>query len=281
VRLLALLQKIPDQAGKKEIHLLRTSVRRLEAQLNEPPAKVAKALKRLRRKAGRVRDVDVHLDLLKTPPAAKGSRTVAAQEQWQTLRKILKEQRAEQLESLRAVVKDSTGVLLKRLPALAEAASAVEPKADEAHQRSEQARERYQRWSRTIPSDAEHFHQLRIDTKHLRYTLEPLENFEEAAELVGRLKEVQDAIGNWHDWATLHELAEESLDPAAAAPVCQALRARANREYRKARRTAEAVRNWMSGRKPVASVHELDGERDLVTHSNVTPIDATPSQQVG
>ena len=94
---------------------------------------------------------------------------------------------------------------------------------------------------------------MRINTKNLRYTLEPMESFEEPAELVAKLKEVQDAIGTWHDWATLHELATKQLDGPGAESVCKELEARAEREFRNAHRTAHIVREQMSRRKPVAS----------------------------
>ena len=110
IRLLALLERIADHAGKQEVHLLRTTVRRLEVQLPHPPAKLAKSLKALRRKAGKVRDIDVHLDLLKSPllprgtaPRRTGSASAVPPAQ-RKLRRLLKDKRTRQLAYLRKLV---------------------------------------------------------------------------------------------------------------------------------------------------------------------------------
>lgn len=266
VRLLALLERIPSRAGKKDVHLLRTTVRRLEVQLEKCPSKVAKALKRIRKRAGRVRDTDVHLGLLDDAPESHVASTDPAAQDWKQLRKVLKKRRSKYLSSLRSTISDLAPLLRRRLPALAEAADGRELTAAEADQQTARAREHYLRWSRTVPSDPERLHRMRINTKKLRYALEPLEAFPESAELAARFKEVQDAIGTWHDWLTLQELAEKSLDasgvpskPAAGLlgrgsnAVCVALRAHAGSEFHKAHRTAQDVRNWITAR------HEPEG----------------------
>jgi CHAD domain-containing protein len=252
VRLLALLGKISGRASKKDVHLLRTTVRRLEVQLGEAPPKVARALKRVRRRAGKVRDTDVHLGLIEEACRAPGARSAEESAEWMKLRKVLKERRAKYLESLRSEISDYAPVLRRRLPAAAEAVSDNEVTATDAHAQAKRARERYLRWARAVPSDPERLHRMRINTKNLRYALEPLERFEEAAKLVARFKQVQDAIGNWHDWLTLEELAQKSLRGAGSKAVCAALRARAGRDFRKAHRCAESVRDWIGGGRPTA-----------------------------
>jgi CHAD domain-containing protein len=256
IGLLALLEKIPDHAGKEDVHRLRTNVRRLEIQLGKQiPAKVAKALKALRKNAGEVRDLDVHLGLLKTPLLVTNipSRREAESETRKKLSKILKSERDRHVELLRDEIADVAPHLKANLPTLVERYPHASTAAKEAHRRTQKARTQYLHWTRRILDDPEHLHQLRIDSKKLRYSLEPLEEHQESAEMAEKLKQVQDAIGSWHDWATLDEFAERELSAADAKGVVGAIRARTGREHRKALRTAQSVRTWMNGSKPVAS----------------------------
>lgn len=243
VRLLALLQKLPTHSGKVTVHRLRTTVRRLEARLGKCPSKIARALRSLRKRAGKIRDLDVHGGLLKPTLL---SRTQANREALSQLRDILMGKRDRHLESLRCVVAEAAPLLVDKLPLLAEEASATIFGVDEPHARVERARLRYMQWTRNVPDDPERLHRLRINTKKLRYSLESLEDSTEAAELVAKFKRVQDAIGSWHDWATLSQLAERKLESSETEPLRAALLARSEREYRKARRTAASVRDQLT-----------------------------------
>jgi CHAD domain-containing protein len=260
VRLLALLQTIPNRAGKKEIHLLRTSVRRLEAQLHAPPASLARAMKQLRRKAGKLRDIDVHLGLLETPPAVKGLPASASHGQWSRLRAELKRQRSRRTEKLRELVAELAPLLQRRLPASAESTSLrPAPQAAAVEQRLDGARRSFLRWVRRVPSDPLRFHQLRIKVKNIRYTLEPLAAASaEAAGLVEQLKRAQDAIGNWHDWATLQALASGVLEGEDGAAACRALEARTTREFRRAQRIVAAAGRALGRGRSAAGVHPND-----------------------
>jgi CHAD domain-containing protein len=262
IRLLALLEKVSARAGAEEVHRLRTTVRRLEVQLGSPPARIAKSLKILRRKAGKVRDIDVHLGLLKPPllsPPPAHRRKVAASpdagpqltpqprpQPQDKLRQILKDKRDRQFGALRALVAEAAPLLESRLPAFVERCPQATVSLRDARQQAGRARQRFLQWTRDIPGDEQGLHELRIRTKKLRYSLEPLEACEEAAGVVAKLKQVQDAIGRWHDWQTLEQLAARYLDSSDAAPARDALHARCACEYRRARRTAQSVRSWMS-----------------------------------
>jgi CHAD domain-containing protein len=253
-RLLSLLEKSP--ARKQDVHLLRTTVRRLEVRLGNTPAKIAKTLKDLRKKAGRVRDIDVHLGLLKSPLLPKSSADCDSVSAMQDeLRQVLKAKRERHLDSLRDAVAAAAPLLQARLPVLAASSTlGVSTSARDAHRQASQARDRFLQWTRPVPEEDDKLHQLRIRTKKLRYSLEPLEAFPECVELAAKLKQVQDHIGRWHDWATLSQLAQHELHSCEAEPLCAALRRRSGSQYRRARRAAESARSWMTGGKPVASV---------------------------
>jgi len=264
IHLLALLEKVSARAGIEDVHRLRTTVRRLEVQLGAPPArgadKVAKSLKSLRRKAGRVRDLDVHLGLLK-PPLLPMDPLAKLQDK---LRRVLKDKRDRQLVSLRARVAKAAPLLESRLPALVERAPHAAAPARDAHQQTIRARQRFLQCTHEIPADEEGLHQLRIQTKKLRYSLEPLQACEEAAALVAKFKQVQDAIGTWHDWATLEQLAGRALDPDESAALRNALHAHCERAYRRARRTAQSVRDWMQEAHPAVPVSNGDASPKLI-----------------
>jgi CHAD domain-containing protein len=264
VRLLALLGKMADKGDEEDVHKLRTTVRRLEVQLGQCPSKIAKSLKSLRRKAGKVRDVDVHLGLLRsslfTGPAAAPNAAAVCDK----LRRALESERERHVESLLRVVEDAAPLLEARLPKVVQHAAKPEPGARAAHHFTNAARLKFLQWTRSIPEEGAPLHRLRIDAKKLRYSLEPLSAFAESAEVAEHLKQVQDAIGTWHDWATLLELAGRELGSGASEPAYAAMEVRTTREFLKARHTAERVRQWMIAAKPAAAARRGSSSQTLI-----------------
>jgi CHAD domain-containing protein len=264
VRLLALLEKMTDHADPDDVHKLRTTVRRLEVRLVHRPPKVAKSLRSLRKRAGKVRDIDVHLELLKaslfTAPAPIGKASSVRDQ----LRSALKSKRTRHEDSLLRLVADAAPLLESKLPKAVRQSAVPEPDASTASQRTAEARQRFLQWTRSIPEAGAQLHRLRIDAKKLRYSLEPLSAFVEAAEMVDRLKQVQDAIGSWHDWATLLELANRELDSPDSEPAYAALEGRVTREFNKAHRIGERVRQWMESAKPAASALHGNSSQNML-----------------
>jgi CHAD domain-containing protein len=268
VRLLALLGKMADKGDEEDVHKLRTTVRRLEVQLGQCPPKIAKSLKSLRRKAGKVRDVDVHLGLLRsslfTGPAAAPNAAAVCDK----LRRALESERERHVEALLRVVEDAAPLLEARLPKVVQHAAKPEPGARAAHHFTNAARLKFLQWTRSIPEEGAPLHRLRIDAKKLRYSLEPLELHGEAAELTAQLKQVQDAIGCWHDWATLQQRALEAFDAPHRTPdsahLCAALRARAALQYRQARHIVRSVRASLVGARPAASATSKHAPQTLI-----------------
>jgi CHAD domain-containing protein len=168
-------------------------------------------------------------------------------------------------------------MLQAQLPELVQQLSRPAWTLQEARHQASSSRRHYLQWTHSIPDDEQRVHQLRIRTKKERYLLEPLQNCKEAVEVAERFKQVQDAIGQWHDWATLAELAERSFDSSkdsskysskdsskdssGAAGVLHALHARVGREYRRARRSAESVRSWMTGSRSAKASTPAAGAR--------------------
>ena len=270
-RLLGLLRNLPRRAGVDVIHRLRTSVRRLEAQLEMPragadaglfrcPPKVARALRALRKKAGRVRDVDVHLAMLSDPFfASREARRLRA-----PLVRRLRAERATHLEALRECALRVRPRLERKLPELAMPAEVSGDHA-EAVRLSAQVRRRFLELSHPIPEDGARLHRLRIDAKHLRYGLELYDGFVEAERLLAQLRKVQQAIGEWHDWATLYALAlstfTEDLLTEASKQFLALLERRVAREFTGACRAVHKAR-----------LHVIAMDEEI-------PLPANPAQQ--
>ncbi len=268
IRLLALLEKMTDRADPDDVHKLRTTVRRVEVRLVHCPPKVAKSLRSLRKQAGKVRDIDVHLELLKVPLFTAPAPVGKAARVRDQLRSALNSKRTRHEDSLLYLVADVAPRLESKLPRVVRQSDVPEPDASTARQRTAEARQQFLQWTRSIPEAGAQLHRLRIDTKKLRYSLEPLSAFAEAAEMADRLKQVQDAIGSWHDWATLLELACQQLRSPNSEPAYAALEGRVTREFNKARRIAERVRQWMEsaeqGAKPTAPASRGNSSQNLL-----------------
>ena len=270
-RLLGLLRNLPRRAGVDVIHRLRTSVRRLEAQLEMPhaaaedglfrcPPRVARALRTLRKKAGRVRDIDVHLALLSDPQfSSPSARRLRA-----PLLRHLRASRAVHLRALRQRALKVRPRLERKLPELLRRAEFTEDPATAARL-SAQVRQRFLELSRNIPEDAALLHRLRIDAKHLRYGLEPHGRFESAEPLLAHLRKVQQAIGDWHDWATLHELARRILTQPGAGEFLAQLQQRTAREFTRARRSVHKARLRMLNMDDAGSVPPLQAMQQTLT----------------
>jgi CHAD domain-containing protein len=211
----------------RAVHQLRTTIRRFETLLpaadeTSPGAerRLRKQLDRLRKRAGKVRDADVHLQALAT--LARGS----AGEAYERVREALKKEREKRQKRLaRALAAERERGLLKRLRQVVGHA-AVHPSAgaEDGERILALVRERFARaLEAATPLGAENLHAFRIQTKRLRYLAESAGPG--AATTVAQLKRVQDAAGAWHDWLTLCQRAEQVLAEAPT-PLLAAMRAR-------------------------------------------------------
>jgi CHAD domain-containing protein len=175
----------PDKAA---VHRIRTTTRRIEAQLelfamlpHLPPHKkeARKALgllKKLRRAAGRVRDLDVQRDLVDNEGTAKNGNSRPASElrkEANGLGRTLKRKRDEEATHLQQLLKkhraDYPHVFEKLLDALAPAASLTLTEA----RLTTLIREWFtQRTPRSAPQNTAQFHDIRKRAKLARYLAE-------------------------------------------------------------------------------------------------------------
>jgi len=230
------LDKLAKKPASKNIHKFRTYGRRVETILSElgPDGrplqkKLLKQLKRLRKKAGRVRDLDVQvatLRSLKIPqePAHKVQLfRVLAEERDKDEKKIVDAFDKNTVRSLRRRLKhasrevDTGGAKDPLIMALAELAQL--------------GRDHLALTEKTL-------HQYRVAGKRARYLAEVAGKSSAADQMIKQLKHMQDVIGDWHDWLKLTERAEELFGSSQESALVAALR---NITRAKFRQAAEAL----------------------------------------
>lgn len=251
-RLRRLLEQTGQAAEVERVHHLRTHTRRLEALLQAPPAtsfqgkrKLLKRLKRLRRRAGKVRDLDVQMEALAS--LSRGAAASACQD----LQRRLQQGRERQAGKLRRRLRGAkSGKLQKGLQAAEKHLCAAGSHRDQSASRQAAATV-HRRFARmkppadTVP-DAQ-LHAWRIQCKHLRYRLEALGDDARTRRMIAALKRIQDAVGTWHDWLTLTQSAETLLPAKRSAALLPALQRATARRRRQALRVIASVRTqWGS-----------------------------------
>lgn len=204
----------------KAVHKLRIETRRVEAQLlllermrGLPPfgkeaARVRKHLKKLRRAAGRVRDLDAQRDLLKREATKPGAHDHA--NAMVKLRKQRREQAADDL--LKQIEKRQTKLahaLEKLLNALDAVADLQLPAAELLAIVEKQFRK--SRELRLQEPATDDLHALRKTAKVARYLAEGASGSRRAMQAARRYESLQKAGGNWHDWLELAAEAKEEL----------------------------------------------------------------------
>jgi CHAD domain-containing protein len=238
----------PDE---RHVHKLRTSIRRCEAvlhtsnySLSDKEQQTAKRLKKVRKAAGEVRDLDIHIGLLtndefKAPimngsPALleselRAARKKAVKKLDAELKKAHAKQLAKKAESLckRSVKELPNDVLPGTTKALEELAKGV------------------------ALDDAESVHEVRIELKRVRYALEASDQKANEA-LVNGLKRVHDTIGEWHDWTTFADIAGEYL-PKRSPLVTQARRVAAKLFVKAIEETSAFLATYRQPRKAPAA----------------------------
>jgi CHAD domain-containing protein len=221
--------------NKKAVHTLRTSTRRVEAQLqlltmlpDLPPhqkqsRKATRLLKKLRRAAGKVRDLDVQRGLIGNEAAGNngGSRpSPEVRKQAHELRLTLKRKREDAAENLLQLLQEHRSefplVFEKLLDVLSRAESIS---LTEAHLTA-LVREWYaQHTPASAPQDPAQLHDIRKRAKLARYLAESApESAAAAHRLAAHFEALQQAGGEWHDWLLLHQLSASELGKSAQLP---------------------------------------------------------------
>jgi CHAD domain-containing protein len=219
------LKRAPKSPTPDEIHDLRTNTRRLEATIqafgldsNGNEQHLLRELKRVHKRAGKVRDMDVltedasniHLD---------GEQSCVVQ-----VLEHLGTERTRHAKKLRALVKKNGSEIrqlekqsLKDIEKLLQNGKNSRTAPVEAMANALQLSSEFASPARL---DRKNLHAYRLKVKELRYVLQ-LASDSDHQQLVEKLGEVKDAIGEWHDWEELIGIANAVVDHE---PNCKLLR---------------------------------------------------------
>src|SRR5579863_2027032 len=204
-RLARELTKLAKNQAPESVHKFRTNSRRVEALLSEvvPPLnrndkKLLKLLSRLRKRAGRVRDLDVEIASLRNLKIPEGnghkSEFVSAlvQDRAKHERKLAKAFNRKTADEVRKRLKRASEIDVPK---------DTEPLTLTLTKLAKLGREHVMLTEKTL-------HQYRIIGKRARYIAELADPDAEAKRVIDQLKHMQDVIGDWHDWLKLTQKAE-------------------------------------------------------------------------
>jgi CHAD domain-containing protein len=217
------------------VHKLRTHIRRIEAQLKlisllpsspditAQSRRFLKTAKAIRQTAGNLRDVDVHINQLAELPEITSTKALTKalnrrrDRQADKLQRALHKHRTKLFSAL-----DDLEVALRPARTLTLSPSAVNHLAfhwfDDAT-------------STLNPADPAQLHDLRKAAKLARYMAE-IASSSTPSPTARHFSEIQQAIGDWHDWLTLTDFARQHLP--LSSPLLATLKQRRDNLHRKA-----------------------------------------------
>lgn len=258
-KLRKLLKKAPKRPTSEQIHDLRTSSRRFEAEVDafglDSKANergILRDLERVRKRAGKIRDIDVLTGYLLNL-AVDGEQDCVVQ-----LVEHLGVERARHAQKLRKLVLKFSPQLRRRLKRSSAKMERLVKKAEErpdkpASARSERATAKALQIAAELRSPARlnktNLHPYRLKVKELRYVLQLSDQAGQQA-FVDKLGEVKDAIGEWHDWGELASLATDLLDHGGECKLLPKLRGITEEKYENALTLANELRSKFLAAKP-------------------------------
>lgn len=211
-RLLVSIDGLRKRHNAKSAHFFRTSLRRFQAweevvhpKLDSDKKNAIKFLSKLRKATGKLRDSEVHLDLLDNLDEASGKEKKKVEKALKTRRKSARSK----LESLLGDADLKTH--LKHLRLMGEPPLANHQASENPLSAADQlALEQYRTFVESrAPLSPENLHSYRLACKGFRYKAELAGDTAQAHALIEAWKSVQDVSGDWHDYLTLSELTEE------------------------------------------------------------------------
>ncbi len=233
-----LLAKTRAHPLPERVHQVRTTARRLEAlietlcpQPRGTEKKLLKRLARLRRRAGKVRDLDVQISALRTLKIGRES-----ERKTHLLESLADDRRRREQRFADALDKESVRKLRNQLRRAASdlfPAGLTDPVAASWADTAPAALDpvplalaRFAVLSRRQRGFTEdNLHPFRTACKRIRYIAEMAGNHDPLARhVVELLKRIQDEAGEWHDWSTLTAAAEKLFASSSSSPLISALR---------------------------------------------------------
>lgn len=208
-RLENIVLKVKRNASPTAVHHLRTTIRRLEAILeySQPviDRKQERALKRVacvRKRAGKVRDLDVQLMLL---GAIANRSRMADITDFRELAQRKREKRvADLISAVRKLERSRFADHLYRIPENTMSTSQVVTGVDAPlHGAMQQLHKIKADFALRPRLGAKRLHAIRISLKKVRYLAEIAAASESKTRFLNDIKSIHDAVGEWHDWELL------------------------------------------------------------------------------
>ena len=245
------LKRIPKRPSSDAIHDLRTNTRRFETNVEalglsskRNERRALRLLACLRRRAGKIRDMDV-LTSYGLTVRVNGEQDCLVQ-----LLENLGANRSKHVKKLRTANAKYGSELRRRL-------KRTRAKFDKLLQQTDGSSDgttnvaAAEAITRAIELSSElkdpprlgksNLHPFRLKVKELRYVLQ-LADRADQQRFVDKLGEVKDAIGEWHDWEELIAIANDVLDHGPQCKLLQQLRKISNSKYEHALAVATDLR---------------------------------------
>jgi CHAD domain-containing protein len=249
-KLRKVLKKMPSEPAPKQVHDLRTNSRRLEAMLqardpNSNERKILKRVSRLRKSAGKVRDMDVLTSYAAELNPSKDEEDCSVR-----LLEHLGATRRKKARKLSKAVEESAPDLRKRLKRSSNQIQKSISKSDSdgnatSSHITSAALQLLADLERPSALNRSNLHPYRVKVKELHNLLRLAENAR-SQEFVESLGKVKDAIGEWHDWVELESIARSVLDHSQC-QLLQQLKERAQERFTRALTIAENMRKKYVG----------------------------------
>jgi len=203
------LVKLSSELRPQNVHGIRTGTRRLQIllgelspKLNRNQKKLLKLLGRLRKRAGKLRDLDVQLGALRSLKIPREPRRKT-----QLMNELIELRRSQEKKLTKTADKNTIREIRKRLR---RARKDFDPKAS--GDPLAVAREMLEAVHLGDGKLTEALlHQYRILSKRARYAAEFGEQTPETSQFIAGVKRLQDALGDWHDWLILTQTAGKQL----------------------------------------------------------------------
>jgi CHAD domain-containing protein len=246
--------KLSFEQHAENVHAFRTTSRRLQTLLEEiipdrdrNQKKLLKMLDRIRKRAGKVRDLDVQLAALRSLKVPQEPRRKT-----QLMHGLIELRATHERKLRKALKKELIQEIRKRLK---RASKEVAPEASRDALRV--ARTMLAQVVRPAgPVTEDLLHAYRIVVKRARYAAEFAPRSAEVAQFIAQVKRLQDAVGNWHDWLTLTQTATKRLGDVDQSSLVAALHNVTGSKFRQAVAALSASSTIQTVVKPVSTSSE-------------------------
>ena len=257
---------------KKVVHNLRTSTRRIETLIQHrlpsgSEKKLTGELKKMRQAAGAVRDVDVQNKLVDSFESTESTRGRAFVRAKLDLMRARSEKKLIKLLSP-AELQDLERLLSQCERKLGRAQHSDSNRRDELGAALEQYAGLLCQFE---PLGRNNIHEFRKSCKHARYLAELGPDSAKKKAVVDAFKQIQDAIGDWHDVLTLIDVAKAALKSPKHSAFIQELNAAEEKKFQESLETCQNAKRELIRLQVQDLAGQRKGPRSSGRASHATP----------